>query len=92
MKKQRVAITLTFEADLDQFAGAYHQPEDWKQYVKDRLKIHCSYDPEVTFHTMQVNEIDYGMSQTSACNISTSNSDVNGIICVRCNTGVTIRI
>lgn len=48
MAAQRVKINLTFEADLDPVPGWGNKPEDWADYVKDRLSGNGHYHPITT--------------------------------------------
>ena len=45
MQKQRVKITLAFEADLDMIPGWGHEPKDWVAYVENCLSGNQHYHP-----------------------------------------------
>lgn len=51
---QRVAITLTFSADLDRMPGWGFDPKDWADLVEDTLTRQKHYKPEVDLQQIQV--------------------------------------
>jgi hypothetical protein len=57
--KRRVAITLTFTADLDMVEGWGHQPEDWVNLIKSELHRNSHYETEVDVQSVQVGRYTY---------------------------------
>ena len=57
MTAQRTTILIKFEVDLDMVPGAWHEAEDWVEYVKQQL-CNPTYDSRVQILDTTVNRKD----------------------------------